>query len=292
MINQFQTLLDLMNRLRGPNGCPWDQVQSHRTLRHHTIEEAYELCEAIEAGFPEAISDELGDLLFHVVFYARIAEEAGTFDIHTVIEGITRKLVRRHPHVFENANADDAETVARRWEEIKRDERAEQGKAHKSQLDGVSGALPALVRARKLCDRAAMVGFEWPKVDGALEKLNEELEELRHEIAAGPIPGTSASAVTEGESLRQRREQELGDVLFVLVNVARFLQVDPEVALSGACGRFDARFRGIESRLQAEGSSPEEASLEEMDRHWNAVKRSIRDEERERSDPSSPPTDP
>ncbi len=263
MSYDFEHLKQIMARLLAPGGCPWDREQTLASLRRHTIEEAYELCEAIEEGDVAATVDELGDLLFHIIFYANLGAAEGSFTLDDVTRAACEKLIRRHPHVFGDARAATAEAVATQWEAIKRAERRDAQASPGSALDGVARSLPALIRARKLSERAAGVGFDWPEVGGALAKLEEELGELRAEIDA-----PAASEPSPGD----RREAELGDLLFATVNVARLLQLDPEVALAKANQRFERRFRQVEQRLGALGRAPESSTLEEMDALWDEVK--------------------
>jgi MazG family protein len=252
-MDEMKRLLDIMARLRDPaGGCPWDKVQDFRSIAPYTIEEAYEVAEACEAGAPAALKDELGDLLFQTVFHARMAEEAGLFAFADVATAISDKMVRRHPHVFADvAIADaDAQTVA--WEETKAKERAAGGAA--SVLDGVGVALPALTRAEKLQKRAARIGFDWPDAPPVFDKIAEELDELRTEIAAGAVPA--------------RVEDELGDVLFAVVNLARHLHIDPEQALRAASRKFERRFRAMEAATPSLKSQ----SLDELEAAWQRVK--------------------
>ena len=261
MTEQLTRLLDIMARLRDPAfGCPWDVKQTYATIAPYTIEEAYEVADAIAASDMAALCEELGDLLLQVVFHARIAEEDGVFDFEAVARGIADKMVRRHPHVFGDSEfADDA---ARRvnWEALKAAERArkaERDGRQASVLDGIPSALPALMRAEKLGKRAARVGFEWPEIDGALAKLDEEMAELKAELADG-----------DAERLRD----EVGDVLFSVVNVARHLKIDPETALRHANAKFERRFHAVESGLAADGKDIAAASLDEMEAHWRRAK--------------------
>ena len=255
-INQ---LLEVMRRLRDPQaGCPWDREQTYRSLVPHTLEEAYEVADAIEQDDLQHLPDELGDLLFQVVFYAQIAQEEGRFDFEDVARGICDKLVRRHPHVFADATIDSAEEQTQAWEEHKRRERDRKAtQAQAGTLEGVSLALPALVRAAKLQRRAARVGFDWPEVEGVFAKVREELAELDTELQAEATP--------------ERLAEELGDLLFSCVNLARHLNVEPEAALRTANLKFEQRFRHIEAELQASGGV-EQASLQEMDAAWEAAK--------------------
>jgi len=253
----LERLLAIMARLRDPkHGCPWDLEQSFKTIAPYTIEEAYEVADAIERNDMPALRDELGDLLFQVVFHSQMAKEQGAFDFDAVATAISDKMERRHPHVFGDASIESAEAQTVAWEEQKRRERAAK---HSSILADVPVALPALTRANKLGKRAAQVGFEWHDVHGALDKLEEEIHELKDEIG----PETNQAALTD----------ELGDVLFCIVNVCRYLNVDPEVALRGANSKFERRFGYVENELRAQGRSPDEATLEEMDRLWDEGKR-------------------
>ncbi|HMN45642.1 MAG TPA: nucleoside triphosphate pyrophosphohydrolase [Povalibacter sp.] len=256
-MSSISRLLALMSRLRDPQrGCPWDLQQNFDSIAPYTIEEAYEVADAIERKDLEALRDELGDLLFQVVFHSQMASEQGTFAFDDVVDAICDKMERRHPHVFGDARIDDAEQQTLAWEEQKRRERAA---TRDSVLDDVPLALPALTRASKLGKRAAQVGFEWADVGGAVDKLQEELGELREEVAAGADP--------------QRMEHEIGDVLFCVVNVCRYLKIDPEKALRLTNAKFERRFRHVERGLKAEGRAPEQATLEEMDRLWDEAKK-------------------
>lgn len=265
---QLDDLLHLMARLRDPqHGCPWDLQQDYASIVPHTLEEAYEVADAIaKRDFPQ-VRDELGDLLFQVVYYSQLGREDGHFDFAQVVDGITRKLVRRHPHVFPDGDLHgpldlprlDEATIKRRWEEIKAEERAEKATAPEqlSLLDDVPAALPALSRAAKLQRRAANVGFDWADATPVVAKIQEELDEVREAMANG-----QAAQVAE----------EVGDLLFVMVNLARHLRVDAEDALRQANAKFERRFRYIEDALKAQGRTPQEASLEEMDALWDAAK--------------------
>lgn len=265
---QLDDLLHLMARLRDPqHGCPWDLRQDYASIVPHTLEEAYEVADAIaKRDFPQ-LRDELGDLLFQVVYYSQLGREEGRFDFAQVVDAITRKLVRRHPHVFPDDDLHgpldlprlDEATIKRRWEEIKAEERAEKSAAPEqlSLLDDVPAALPALSRAAKLQKRAATVGFDWADATPVVAKIQEELDEVREAMASG-----QAAQVAE----------EVGDLLFVMVNLARHLHVDAEDALRQANAKFERRFRFIEEALHAQGRAPQDASLEEMDALWDAAK--------------------
>ena len=254
-------LLEVMAKLRDPaSGCPWDREQNFRTIAPYTIEEAYEVAEACERGDAAALKDELGDLLFQVVFHACMAEEAGLFAFNDVARAIAEKMLRRHPHVFANAMIADAAAQTVAWEEHKAAERAKAapGSNPPSALDGVGTALPALTRALKLQRRAARVGFDWPDVPPIFDKIDEEIGELREELA--------------GRSEPARVEDEIGDVLFAVVNLARRLSVDPEQALRGACRKFERRFRHMEAAVAAEGSTPTALSLADLEARWQSAK--------------------
>ena len=264
-------LLEIMARLRDPDtGCPWDVEQTFATIAPYTIEEAYEVADAIERDDMLDLVDELGDLLLQVVFHARMAEEAGTFDFGAVVEAITRKMIRRHPHVFGDETVRGEKLAKGMWEKIKAAEKAERAETHRaaglansddsarSLLDDVPRALPALMRALKLQKRAANVGFDWDTAPPILAKIREETDEL-------------AEVMDEADPDRVR--EEYGDLLFAMVNLGRHLDVEPEAALTEANAKFVRRFKRIEDELAARGSSPEAADLAEMDAIWNAVKR-------------------
>ncbi|MFT4913376.1 MAG: ATP diphosphatase [Brevundimonas sp.] len=256
-MSPIDRLNGIMRTLRNPGGgCPWDLEQTFATIAPCTVEEAYEVADAIERGDWDDLKSELGDLLFQVVFHARMAEEAGLFVFDDVVEAIADKLTRRHPHVFgdEAAKADGTAQKAR-WEDIKAGER--KAKAQHGVLDDVPVGLPALTRAVKLTKRAARVGFDWPSTDQVFDKLHEEVAELRAEIAAGDLDKARA---------------EMGDLLFVVANLARKLGVEPEDALRGTNAKFIRRFGFIEAELAKDGRSPEQSDLAEMDGLWNAAK--------------------
>jgi len=253
-------LLAIMARLRDrTRGCPWDAAQTFDTIAPYTIEESYEVADAIDRRDYAALKDELGDLLLQVVFHARMAEEQGLFDFGEVVGAINAKLVRRHPHVFADAHYANAEEQSRAWEDIKRAERAAAGgDDDASALAGVSRGLPEWKRALKLCERAATVGFDWPGPEPVLDKLQEEVAEVRAEFAAG--------------AGHDRLEDELGDVAFVLVNLARHAKVDFSQALRHANAKFERRFRRMESLAAAAGEKLDGKSLDEQDALWNQAK--------------------
>jgi tetrapyrrole methylase family protein/MazG family protein/ATP diphosphatase len=252
----LQRLLEIMARLRDPEGgCPWDKEQTFATIAPYTVEEAYEVVDAIERNDLKDLKEELGDLLFQVVFHSRMAEEQGAFDFDAVATAMVDKMVRRHPHVFAGQTYADLTEQVAAWDAIKAAERA--GKARHSILDDVPPGLPAMTRAVKLTKRAARVGFDWPSTDEVLAKLDEELEELRHEIDAGDLPKARA---------------ELGDLMFVVANLARKLDVDPEDALRACNAKFERRFHHIEKTLAERGKTPDQSDLAEMDALWNDAK--------------------
>jgi nucleoside triphosphate diphosphatase len=251
-------LINVMAALRHPvTGCPWDNAQDFATIAPYTIEEAYEVQAAIAAGEPAQLQDELGDLLFQVVYLSRLAQERGWFDFNDVARTITDKMLRRHPHVFGDAQARDAGAQTAAWETQKAEERL--ARAEAGVLDGVAKTLPALRRAQKLTSRAARAKFDWPNADAVLEKLDEEVQELRAELPkADPA----------------RLQDELGDLLFVLANLARKLGQDAEACLAGANEKFIRRFNHIEDALAAEGKTPNDSNLAEMDGLWDQAKAS------------------
>ncbi|WP_142846940.1 nucleoside triphosphate pyrophosphohydrolase [Telmatospirillum sp. J64-1] len=252
-------LLQIMARLRDPEtGCPWDLEQTFATIAPHTIEEAYEVADAIAKGDMAHLKDELGDLLFQVVFYAQMAREEGHFDFQDIAAAVAEKMLRRHPHVFGDAEIGSAEAQTRAWEETKAAERAAKGQEEQGALAGVALALPALTRALKLQKRAGRVGFDWAEAHQVLDKIEEEIAELRHEIDEG--------------APSDRLEDEIGDVLFACVNLARKLDLDPEGALRRTNAKFERRFRHIEARLAAQNRSPKDASLDEMEALWVEAK--------------------
>ncbi len=268
----FSDLVDLMDRLRSPNGCPWDREQTYATLAPMLLEEAYEAFEAVEVareGKPSDLRDELGDLLFQIVFYARVAKERGEFTIDDVTSAIHDKMVRRHPHVFGDVTADDATTVLLNWETMKADERRAAGKtedAKGSLLDGVSSKAPALMEAHQLSTKAARVGFDWKTVDDIFAKLQEEIEELRAAI--------QDHSSLKDEANHARVREEIGDLLFAATNIARHTQVEPEAALKLTNRKFRRRFQYIENALQARGLAFDATSLEELESLWQEAKKS------------------
>ena len=254
---QVERLRAIMHRLRAPGGCPWDAEQSHASLVSNLIEEAYETVDAIRREDWVHLEEELGDLFLQVIFHSELAEEAGRHNLDDVTRGICDKLVRRHPHVYGDGDAQDTESVLGRWEEIKREEK---GVSEEPYLHGVGKGLPAVLRAAKLQKKAGKVGFDWPGVDGVLSKIEEELGEVRAELS------------NEGEAATQALESEVGDLLFAVVNLARKLGMDPEVALEGTNVKFEKRFATMERALDAQKQSLEAATLEKMENAWQAAK--------------------
>lgn len=254
----FEELVSVMARLRGDGGCPWDREQDHVSLKRYALEETYELIEAIDRDDADAMQEELGDVLLQVLFHAQMALEADRFGIDQVMSGLRDKLVRRHPHVFGDANLEDAAAVLENWERMKAQEKRAKAAREVSVVGDVPRAMPALARAQRVGDKAASVGFDWRQVEPVFAKIEEELEELREAAQGGEVA---------------RIRDELGDVLFSLVNLSRTFRVQAEEALGQSVDRFQRRFAHIEQRLRERGKSPEEASLEEMDALWDEAKK-------------------
>jgi MazG family protein len=276
----FTDLVALMARLRSPDGCPWDREQNYATLAPMLLEEAYEAFEAVEEareGRPEELRGELGDLLFQIVFYAQVASERGEFTIDDVVEAIHTKMVRRHPHVFAGESAADSAEVLRNWEAIKAEEKRAAGRGDEaakdtSLLDGVSAKAPALMEAHQLTTKAARVGFDWQNVEQIFDKLHEEVDELKAAIEESRAGSDSDDATDEARQARVR--EELGDLLFVVTNIARHLTIEPEAALKLTNRKFRRRFRHIERGLQARGQTLDAATLDEMEALWLEAKSS------------------
>lgn len=258
---EFSRLVEIMARLRAPDGCPWDQVQTFDSIAPYTLEEAQEVAEAIIRRDWSALADELGDLLFQVVYHARMAEEERHFDVSTVIKSISDKMIRRHPHVFGEESARDVERQNAAWELQKAAERA--ARAETGTLAGIAVTLPALTRATKLTRRAARVGFDWPDAESVLDKLAEETAELRAEL---PAQGA--------EPDKARLTDELGDMFFVMANLARKLDIDPEQCLAQANRKFERRFNGVERNLAQKGLAPADVNLADMEAEWIVIKKS------------------
>ena len=244
-----------MKMLRAPGGCPWDREQTHKSIRQNFIEETYEVIEAIDTEDRELLKEELGDVLLQVVFHSEMESEVGSFDINDVCDGICKKLIVRHPHIFADVKADTTDEVLSNWDKIKMQTKSQ--KTQSDAMDSVSKSLPSLMRSEKLQKKAAKVGFDWPDVSGALQKVEEETQELK-------------KAIEEGD--KKGMEEELGDLLFSVVNVSRFLKVDSEEALYHACDKFTNRFRMVEALAKERGISMESAPLSLLDSLWDEVK--------------------
>ena len=288
---RFERVVAIMERLRAPDGCPWDREQTFDTIKPYTLEETYEVLEAIDnRDWPE-LAGELGDLLLQVLFYAQMAREEGSFTIDQVLDRLSSKLVNRHPHVFGDVKADTSAEVVRNWEALKAEEKKKRVNGadvndavttadSSSVLAGISSSVPALLEAHKISSRVAQVGFDWPTIDGLFEKLHEEIAELHEELKGFPAPGprpTGRGVAGSGgaqipDDLRGRLEDEVGDLFFVLVNIARYLSLDSESALRKANRKFRRRFASVENQLSASGRTPREASLEELESLWQQAK--------------------
>jgi MazG family protein len=278
-----------MARLRAPGGCPWDREQTFDTIKRYTLEETYEVLEAIENRDWKELTSELGDLLLQVLFYSEMAAEEGLFSINDVLDGLSEKLVGRHPHVFGEVKAEDAQQVLKNWEAIKKEEKRKRSAENDGPpgensperlLDQVSSRMPALMEAQKISSKAAHAGFDWPHIEGLFEKLAEETAELQQQIDQAP-PG---SARPDGKAriapdLAQRIEDEVGDMFFVLVNIARYLSVDPESALRSTNRKFRKRFGWMEDQLRARGKTLDEAGMDEMESLWQQAKKMEQEEQ-------------
>jgi MazG family protein len=282
--DRFERAVGIMARLRAPGGCPWDREQTFDTIKPFTLEETYEVLEAIDNRDWDELPGELGDLLLQVLFYAQMANEEQRFAIDDVLDRLSNKLIGRHPHVFGDVKAETSSEVLRNWEALKREEKKQSGGEKdggkpQSVLAGISTAMPALLEAHKLSSRAAQTGFDWPEIGGLFDKLGEETDELNREIAKLPqaprpqhrgVAGSDAAPIPE--SLRARLEDELGDMFFVLVNIARYLSLDPESALRKTNRKFRRRFEWLEEEFRKQGKKLPDASLEEMEAVWQRAK--------------------
>jgi ATP diphosphatase len=296
---RFERAVQIMERLRAPGGCPWDREQTFDTIKPYTLEETYEVLDAIDnRDWPE-LTGELGDLLLQVLFYSQMAREEGHFSVDDVLDRLANKLIDRHPHVFGDVKAETTGEVLRNWEALKAQEKAKKIEAGRgagvvgqetgskdrdaSILAGVSSKTPALMEAFKLSSRAAVVGFDWPTVEGLFEKLTEEAGELRAELSRGNPGSASIGAPGKGVAgsgkpkfkaeVRERLEDEVGDLFFVMVNIARYLSLDPESALRKANRKFKRRFQWMEDSLRSSGRSPQQVSIEELETLWQEAKR-------------------
>ncbi|MGA9040991.1 MAG: nucleoside triphosphate pyrophosphohydrolase [Terriglobales bacterium] len=290
---RFERAVSIMSRLRGPGGCPWDREQTFDSIKPYTIEETYEVLEAIDNRDWEELPGELGDLLLQVLFYSQMAKDEGTFSIDDVLDRMSTKLVDRHPHVFGDVKADTASEVVRNWEALKREEKQKREIANgnvkaenktESILSGVSSAMPALLEAHKLSSKAANVGFDWPNVEGLFDKLQEEADELREELKQFPAPGpqprgkgmAGSGNPQVSEDLRSRLEEEVGDLFFVLANIARYLSLDSESALKKTNRKFKRRFQWMEEQLHASGRDLRNTSVEDLEALWQEAKQQER----------------
>jgi MazG family protein len=295
---RFERAVAIMEQLRAPGGCPWDREQTFDSIKPYTLEETYEVLEAIDNRDWQELPGELGDLLLQVLFYSEMAKEQGTFSIDDVLDRLSRKLVDRHPHVFGDATAETSADVKRNWEALKVEERkkqrveAEAGSnaltsvepAPESILKSISSSMPSLLEAHKLSSRAAQVGFDWPNVEGLFDKLAEETAELREQLLKFPAPGprpegrgvAGSGRQAISEDLRTRLEEEVGDLFFVMVNIARYLALDPESALRKTNRKFRRRFQWMEERLREKGTALESASMDELESLWQQAKRQER----------------
>jgi nucleoside triphosphate diphosphatase len=297
---RFERAVAIMERLRAPGGCPWDREQTFDSIKPHTLEETYEVLEAIDNRDWQELPGELGDLLLQVLFYSEMAKEQGTFSIDDVLDRLSRKLIDRHPHVFGETKAETSAAVKRNWEALKLDERnkrfhivtgKEEGNtssmteaAPPSILAGISSSMPSLLEAHKLSSRAAQVGFDWPDIDGLFAKLAEEAAELCEHLREFPAPGprpegrgvAGSGRQVIPEDLRLRLEEEVGDLLFVLVNISRYLALDPESALRKTNRKFRRRFQWMERRLREQGTTPEATSMDALESLWQQAKRQER----------------
>jgi MazG family protein len=284
--DRFERAVSIMARLRAPGGCPWDREQTFDSIKPYTLEETYEVLEAIDQRDWPELAGELGDLLLQVLFYSQMASEQKSFSIDDVLERLADKLIGRHPHVFGDVKADTPAEVLRNWEALKAEEKKKQDKGRDaanpaaSVLSGVSSAMPALLEAHKLSSRAANVGFDWPNVEGLIEKLREETAELQEHLREFPAPGPQPQARGVAGSgrpqipddLRQRLEGEVGDLFFVLVNIARYLSLDSESALRSTNRKFRRRFQWMEEQLRHSGRNPQQASMQELESLWQQAK--------------------
>jgi MazG family protein len=285
----FERAVSIMAKLRALGGCPWDREQTFDSIKPYTLEETYEVLEAIDNRDWDELRGELGDLLLQVLFYSQMAQEEGRFSIDDVLDRLSNKLIDRHPHVFGNVSAETSADVLRNWEALKAEEKKKRleaggGKLAKAEnpesvLAGISSAMPALLEAHKLSSRAAHVGFDWPEIAGLFEKLEEETTELKHELKSLPSSlqpvgrGIAGSGKPQGpEELRHRLEEEVGDLFFVLVNIARYLSLDPESSLKKTNRKFKRRFQWMEEQLRASGRTPQQATMDELESLWQQAK--------------------
>jgi MazG family protein len=282
--DRFERAVSIMARLRAPGGCPWDREQTFDSIKPYTLEETYEVLEAIDnRDWPE-LAGELGDLLLQALFYSQMASEQGSFSIDDVLDRLANKLIGRHPHVFGDVKADTPAEVLRNWEALKAEEKKKRDGGPKAEpesiLSGVSSAMPSLLEAHKLSSRTANVGFDWPNIDGLFDKLREETAELQEHLKEFPAPGpqppgrgvAGSGQPRISDDLRRRLEGEVGDLFFVLVNIARYLSLDSESSLRKTNRKFRRRFQWMEDRLRASGRTPQQASMQELESLWQQAK--------------------
>src|SRR5579863_463876 len=282
---RFERAVEIMERLRAPGGCPWDREQTFDSIKPYTLEETYEVLEAIDNRDWDELTGELGDLLLQVLFYSEMAKEQGTFSIDDVLDRLSGKLVDRHPHVFGDVKADTSAEVKRNWEALKVEEKKKAAGSSETQekrsiLAGVSSAMPSLLEAYKLSSRAAQAGFDWPDIEGLFDKLHEETDELREHMKEFPAPGprpqgrgiAGSGRTVVPEALQAKLEEEVGDLFFVLVNIARYLSLDAESALRKTNRKFKRRFQWMEDRLHEKGRTADQASMEELESLWQQAK--------------------
>ena len=282
---RFERAVAIMERLRAPGGCPWDREQTFDSIKPYTLEETYEVLEAIDNRDWQELAGELGDLILQVLFYAEMAKEQDSFSIDDVLDRLSAKLINRHPHVFGEVKADTSAEVKRNWEALKLEEKkkaagASEGAEKRSILAGVSSAMPSLLEAYKLSSRAAQAGFDWPDIEGLFDKLHEETDELREHLKEFPAPGprpqgrgvAGSGRTVVPEVLQAKLDEEVGDLFFVLVNIARYLSLDPESALRKTNRKFKRRFQWMEERLHEKGRTADEAPMEELESLWQQAK--------------------
>jgi nucleoside triphosphate diphosphatase len=286
---RFERAVSIMERLRAPGGCPWDREQTFDSIKPYTLEETYEVLEAIDNRDWQELAGELGDLLLQVLFYSEMAKEQASFSIDDVLDRLSSKLINRHPHVFGDVKADTSAEVKRNWEALKRAEKMQSaaegvdtaGAQPRSILAGISSAMPSMLEGHKLSSCAAQAGFDWPDIDGLFDKLREETDELREQLREFPAPGprpqgrgiAGSGRTVVPEDLQSRLEEEVGDLFFTLVNIARYLSVDPESALRKTNRKFKRRFQWMEERLRESGRTADQASMDELESLWQAAKK-------------------
>lgn len=280
--NSLTDVIETVRRLRAPEGCPWDRAQTHQSIRQYLIEETYEVIDCLDQiQTPDALKqvsirrsfqEELGDLLLQILLHSEMARQEKAFDIYDVAQGLNEKLIHRHPHVFGNQKADSAEAAFSRWEKQKVKEKAAKASGYASVLDGTPQGLPALQRAARVLEKVTKVGFQWNDLKGPLEKVQEELEELKQEVQDFEAQSHAPPEDPQRKLIQKKAEHEFGDLIFSLCNLAYLMKINPEDAFRTTLNRFESRFRHVEKRLHEQGRTPEQSTLEEMDRYWNEAK--------------------